>query len=186
MRLTSLGPQGKYNTRLLEPRDIPDVQSLFMRTADYFEMATGVAPASDEAKRAFVAGPPNRSVDDKRIIGVFDAADKLVGILDALVDFPADGEWTMGILLIDPDHRGAGLGALVLSEYESWAAKNGAGKFHTALVSHHDPGMRFLERGGYRRQRELEIHKADGRQATVVFFSKTTKSVPAQQPAPAD
>ena len=180
MRLTGLGPQGKYNTRLLKPPDIPDVQSLFMRTADYFEMATGVSPADDEAKRAFIAGPPTKSVDDKRIIGVFDSADTLVGMLDALVDFPVDGEWTMGMLLIDPEHRGAGLGKLVLAEYESWAAQCGAHKFHTAVVSHHDPGIRFLERSGYGRQRELEDDDAGARQVTVVFFAKTTDTVPAQ------
>ncbi len=178
MRLTSLGSQGKYNTRLLEPRDIPDVQSLFMRTADYFEMATGVSPADDEAKRAFVAGPPTKSVDDKRIIGVFDSADTLVGMVDSLVDFPADGEWTMGMLLIDPEHRGAGLGKLVLAEYESWAAQCGARKFHTAVVSHHDPGIRFLERSGYGRQRELENDAAGALRVTVIFFAKTTDPVP--------
>ncbi len=180
MRLTGLGPQGKYNTRLLKPPDIPDVQSLFTRTADYFEMATGVSPADDEAKRAFIAGPPTKSVDDKRIIGVFDSADTLVGMLDALVNFPADGEWTMGMLLIDPEHRGVGLGKLVLAEYESWAAQCGARKFHTAVVSHHDPGIRFLERSGYGRQRELEDDAAGARQVTVVFFAKTTDTVPAQ------
>ncbi|MCZ6856457.1 MAG: GNAT family N-acetyltransferase [Gemmatimonadetes bacterium] len=180
MRLTGLGPQGKYTTRLLEPPDIPDVQSLFERTADYFEMATGVSPADDEAKRAFVAGPPTKSVDDKRIIGVFDSTDSLVGMLDALVDFPADDEWTMGMLLIDPEHRGAGLGKQVLAGYESWAAQCGARKFHTALVSHHDPGIRFLERSGYVRQRVLENDNAGGQQATVVFFAKTTDSEPTQ------
>ena len=179
MRLTSLGPQGKYNTRLLKPPDIPDVQSLFMRTADYFEMATGVSPADDEAKRAFVAGPPTKSLDDKRIIGVFDSADTLVGMLDSLVDFPADGEWTMGLLLIDPDHRGVGLGKVFLAEYESWAAQCGARKFHTAVVSHHNPGIRFLERSGYGRQRELE-DDAGARRVTVVFLAKTTDTVPAQ------
>ena len=182
MKLTRLGPEGKYNTRLLKPPDIPEVQSLFMRTADYFEMATGVSPADDEAKRAFVAGPPTKSVDDKRIIGVFDSADTLVGMLDSLVDFPADGEWTMGMLLIDPEHRGAGLGKLVLAEYESWATQCGARKFHTAVVSHHDPGIRFLERSGYGRQRELENDDAGARQVTVVFFAKTTDTVPAQSP----
>ncbi len=178
MRLTSLGPEGKYNTRLLKPPDIPAVQSLFMRTADYFEMATGASPTDDEAKRAFIAGPPTKSVDDKRIIGVFDSEDSLIGMLDSLVDFPADGEWTMGMLLIDPEHRGVGLGKLVLAEYESWAARCGAHKFHTAVVSHHDPGIRFLERSGYGRQRELENDDVGVRGTTVVFFAKTTEPVP--------
>jgi GNAT superfamily N-acetyltransferase len=172
MQLNSLGPNGGYRTRLLKPSDIPSLQSLFERAADYFELATGMTPAADEAQRAFVAGPPAKAVDDKRMIGVFDSHDALVGVLDSLVDFPGEGEWTMGMLLLDPDHRRSGLGRAVLEEYERWAAQCGARRLHTALVAHHESGARFLESFGYVRQRELENYDAGGRRATVVFFAK--------------
>jgi GNAT superfamily N-acetyltransferase len=172
MHLDSLGPDTGYHARLLKPPDISALQSLFEKASDYFELATGLTPAPDEAQRAFVAGPPTKAVDDKRMIGAFDSTDALVGVLDALVDFPGDGEWTMGMLLLDPDHRGLGLGRAFLEEYERWAAQCGARRFHTAVVAHHEPGVRFLESRGYERQRELENYDAGGRQATVVFFSK--------------
>jgi GNAT superfamily N-acetyltransferase len=111
-------------------------------------------------------------VDDKRMIGAFDSSDVLVGVLDALVDFPGDGEWTMGMLLLDPAHRGSGLGRAFLDEYERWAAQCGARRFHTAVVAHHEPGLRFLQSRGYGRQRESQNYDAGGRRATVVFFSK--------------
>ena len=82
--------------------------------------------------------------------------------------------------MIDPEHRGSGLGKQVLAAYESWAAQRGARKFHSALVSHHDPGIRFLERSGYVRQRVLESHNAGGQQETVVFFAKTPESDPTE------
>ena len=172
MQLNSLGPNEGYHSRLLNPPDIPALQSLFEKAADYFELATGLTPAADEARRAFVAGPATKAVDDKRVIGAFDSQDVLVGVLDALVDFPGDGEWTMGMLLLEPAHRGSGLGGAFLDEYERWAAECGARRFHTALVAHHEPGARFLEARGYVRQRELEGYDAGGRRPTVVFFSK--------------
>jgi GNAT superfamily N-acetyltransferase len=172
MELNSLSPDTGYHTRLLQPPDISALQSLFERARDYFELATGLTPAPDEAQRAFVAGPPTKAVDDKRMIGVFGADDALVGVLDALVDFPGDGEWTMGMLLLDPAHRGSGLGHKLLDEYERWAAQCGARRFHTAVVAHHEPGVRFLESCGYERQREMENYDAGGQRATVVFFSK--------------
>ncbi len=177
MQLKSLGPHSEYHTRLLQPPDIPALQLLFERAADYFEVATGVSPGKDEAKLAFVAGPPTRAVDDKRMIGVFDSHDELVGILDALAGFPDEGEWTMGMLLLDPRQRGSGLGRVLLREYESWAARCGARKLHTALVSHHARGIRFLEASGYARQHEVENYDAGGRRATVVFLSKETEHV---------
>lgn len=89
-------------------------------------VVTGLASAADESARAFVAGPASKAVDDKRIIGVFDSEDTLVGVLDALTNFPDDCDWTMGMLLLDPEHRGLGLGTAVLEAYESWAAQQGA------------------------------------------------------------
>ncbi len=172
MERESLGRNARYHTRLLRPPDIRAAQALFERAADYFEMATGIKPANDEATRAFVAGPPTKSVDDKRIIGVFDDRNELIGMLDALVDFPGDGDWTMGMLLLDPDHRGSGLGPMVLREYEEWAAENGAKRLHTALVSHHERGLQFLDAQGYERHREVGDYDAGGQTARVVFFSK--------------
>ncbi len=172
MQRKNLGPNGEYLTRLLHPPDIRAAQALFERAADYFEVATGAPPGRDEATRAFVAGPPSKSVDDKRILGIFDRHNELIGILDALVDFPADGDWTMGMLLLDPKHRGAGLGTTVLEVYEAWAASQGAKRFHTAVVSRHKRGVRFLEDRGYRRQDELQNYDAGARRATVIFFVK--------------
>ena len=172
MRLKNLGPRGEYHARPLHPPDISALQSLYERGADYFEVATGTSPRSDEAKRAFVAGPPSKSVDDKRIIGVFDSRDHLVGVVDSLVDFPAEGDWTIGMLLIDPHHRGLGLGRAVLHAYESWTVRGGARRLHTAVVSHHQPGIRFLEASGYVRQRAVDNYDAGARRASVVFFAK--------------
>lgn len=153
MHHQELGPAGRYATRLLRPPDLPALQELFERAADYFEIATGNPPARDEAPRAFVAGPPGKAVDDKRVIGVF-AGRELVGVLDALTGWPDPATWTMGMLLLDPAHRCAGLGSAVLEAYEAWAAAEGAATLRTAVVSHHDPGLRFLARHGYERQQE--------------------------------
>ena len=172
MEAKNLGPNRTYHTRLLQPPDIRVVQALFERASDYFELATGGPPGRDEATRAFVAGPPTKSVDDKRMIGAFDGQEALVGVIDALVDFPGAGDWTMGLLLLDPERRGAGLGSALLREYESWAAGLGATCFHTALVSNHDRGIQFLEARGYARKRSVDDYDAGGRTATVVFFSK--------------
>ncbi len=164
MNHENLGPDGRYHTRRLEPPDLRNLQALFERAADYFEMTTGNPPAPDEAPRAFVAGPPARSVNDKRTIGVLHL-DELVGVLDAITDWPEDGIWTVGMLLLDPAHRGAGLGSSILPAFEEWAFSQGATRLRTALVSHHDAGLRFLEQHGYA--------VVSGGTPTVTFLEKT-------------
>ncbi len=175
MDAQNLGSDGSYHTRLLTPPDIGSIQALFDRSADYFEIATGAPAAKDEATRAFVAGPPSKSVDEKRTIGVFDRGDELVGVLDAIVDWPDQGAWMMGMLLLDPESRGSGLGTTVLNAYEGWARTLGASEFRTAIVSHHEQGRRFLERTGYRCTSTLDDYNAGAREATVLFYSKAAQ-----------
>ena len=173
MERTRLGPDAAYHTRLLGPPDLQRLQALFERGADYFEIATGRPPAPDEAPRAFVAGPPSKAVDDKRVIGVFTGdEDTLVGVLDALTDFPDPGVWMMGMLLLDPAHRGRGLGSAVLAAYHDWAATEGAREFRTAVVAHHAPGLRFLEERGYTPLSRLDDYDAGGARPTVIFLSR--------------
>ncbi len=172
MELTDFGPGHAYTTRLLAPPDLGALQSLFERGADYFEIVTGAPPAADEAPRAFVAGPPQKSVNDKRVIGIFAADDTLVGVLDALTDWPEPGEWTMGMLLLDPAHRHRGLGRGTLDAYERWAATEGARRVRTAVVAQHAEGVAFLERAGYERISTLENYDAGGARPTVLFFAK--------------
>lgn len=172
MQRDDFGPDGRYRVRRLAPPDLPALQDLFRRAADYFTTVTGGPPAPDEAPRAFVAGPPTKSVNDKRVLGVFGADETLVGVLDALTDWPEDGEWTMGMLLLDPAHRGCGLGSAMLAEYEQWAVGEGAKRFRTAVVAHHTEGIGFLERAGYERISRVENYDAGGARPTVLFFAK--------------
>lgn len=179
MELDRIGPGDRYHTRLLGPPDLKALQALFERSADYFQIATGADPAGDEAPRAFVAGPPHKSVNDKRVVGVFAEDGHLVGVLDALTDFPSVGEWTVGMLLLEPAERGRGLGRAVLRAFETWASALGAARCRTALVAHHAAGLRFLEGEGYQRRSTLEDYNAGARRAQVVFLEKSLgKGVP--------
>ncbi len=172
MQHAALGPDGQYHTRLLAPNDLRALQTLFERAADYFAIATGAPPAPDEAPRAFVAGPPTKDVSAKRVVGVFAASETLVGVLDALTDWPEDGTWSIGMLLLDPAYRGRGLGGHVLDAFERWAATEGAVRLRTAVVGHHTVGLAFLEGRGYARESALADYDAGGRRASVVFLAK--------------
>lgn len=168
----SLGPDGRFATRRLAPPDLPALQALFERAADYFEIMTGAPPGPDEAERAFVGGPPTKAVSEKQTIGVFDDAGALVGVLDAIPDFPADGTCTIGMLLLDPALRRHGLGTATLTAFEAWMTGAGTRRFRTAIVAHHAAGITFLSRRGYAEVTRLEGYDAGAARPTVVFFEK--------------
>ena len=60
--------------------------------------------------------------------------DLVVTVIDALVDWPEPSVWSVGMLLLDPDHRGTGLGTATLEAFEGWAKGEGAAKIRTAVV----------------------------------------------------
>ena len=157
MDIAALGPDGRCSTRRLGPPDLAALQALFSRGADYFQIATGAPPTPDEAARAFVGGPPSKAVSDKQTIGIFDDAGTLVGVLDAIPDFPADGTCTIGMLLLDPAVRGRGVGHAALAAFEAWTARRGTRRLRTALVTHHARGLAFLHRAGY-----VEVSRREG------------------------
>jgi GNAT superfamily N-acetyltransferase len=173
----SLGPDGRFSTRRLEPPDLPALQSLFERGSEYFVIATGAPPGPDEAERAFVGGPPSKAVSDKQTIGVFDGTDALVGVLDAIPDFPSDGTCTIGLLLLQPAARGHGLGPAVLAAFEAWMARRGTRQLRTAVVARHAEGIRFLQRHGWAPLPAPEGPAARAG-ATVVFFEKEVPPPP--------
>jgi len=170
MRLDAFGPGQRYHTRRLEPPDLPALQRLFERAADYFAATTGAPPAPDEAQRAFVGGPPTKSVNDKQTVGVFDRDETLVAVLDAIPDFPVEETCTIGLLLVDPGARGRGLGGATLTAFERWMSARGAARFRTAVAAPLERGLRFLERAGYREASRLEGYAAAAQ--TVVFLEK--------------
>jgi GNAT superfamily N-acetyltransferase len=181
MRLDACGPGRRYHTRRLEPPDLPALQRLFERSADYFEATAGAPPAPDEAERAFVGGPPTRSVNDKQTIGVFDGGGTLVGVLDAIPDFPTDGTCTIGLLLLDAAARGGGLGRATLTAFESWMSTQGATRFRTAVVASLEGARRFLERCGYHEVSRLEGYEAATHRPTLVFLEKDGRAPAARR-----
>ena len=172
MELAAYGPDRTHHTRRLTPPDLPALQRLFERAADYFEATAGAPPVADEAQRAFVGGPPTKAVNEKLTIGVFDRDTALVGVLDAIPDFPADGTCSIGLLLLDPAARGAGLGGATLAAFEAWVSRRGATRFRTAVVAPLERALRFLDRQGYREVSRLDGYAAAPHRPTLVLLEK--------------
>jgi len=54
-------------------------------------------------------------------------------------------------LVVDPAHRGGGVGAMLVSAAEAWARERGAESLHLTTALHREGAHRFYERVGYER-----------------------------------
>jgi GNAT superfamily N-acetyltransferase len=145
-----LFPIGDYTAALLRPdQDTAALQALFEACADFSDLVEGEPPAPTAAQDAFTDLPPGKTLDDKFLIGVFDPAGILVGVLDVIRAYPQPAAWFIGLLLLHPSSRGHGLGEIVCRAFEGWAAAQGAREIGLAVVEANVSGYRFWSRLGF-------------------------------------
>lgn len=150
--------------------DVESLQHLFERCADHFLLHDGEPPGPDAAAIELGDVPPGRTVDDKHVHGVVDPGDpgRLIAVLESVAGYPDASTWFLGLLLIDPAHRGGGLGAAMLSGFETMATRLGYTQVRLAVIRPNSAGRRFWERHGFvweatREQRPfgLLVHDVD-------------------------
>ncbi len=125
------------------------LQGLLERCRDYFELVTGAAPDHSAAGHLLASLPPGKAPDDKLVIGLWRDSENLVGVLDAVRNYPKPGEWFVGLLLLDPAQRGQGLGRQVYQGFEAWAAGLGARRIGLGVVEQNEGAFRFWQRLGF-------------------------------------
>lgn len=140
-------------TRLEDP-DRPAVQALLERCADYFELVEGAPPAKDAADDLYSDLAPDKTLEDKLLLGVWDLAGRLVGLLDVMRDYPEPREWFIGLMLIDPALRGQGVGTDVYRAFEAWAARCGVLAVGLGVVEANSQAYHFWQRLGFETVRQ--------------------------------
>jgi len=139
---------GCFGVRLDESRS-QELQAFYERCADYVELITGQPPGPDEAVELLSDLPRGKTHDDKFVIGLFDAPEHMIGVLDAIRDYPKPGEWYLGLLMLAPTWRGRRLGERVYQRLEEWVRACGGSAIHL-IVQEQNPGaLRFWQRMGF-------------------------------------
>ena len=137
------------------------VKDLNEKCSDYYLLHESEQPSEKHALEIFKALPPGKNYDDKFVIGIFKDnngilkdKNELIGIIDLVKNFPVDGEWMLGLLYIDPQERGKGLGKLVYQTLAQWAIKFGAKSFRIGVLEENYQGRNFWSSLGYQKIKE--------------------------------
>ena len=97
------------------------VEELCEKCSDYYILHDGILPSKEELDEIFNTLPPNKNYEDKFVLGIYKFDNKLVGIVDIVRNFTIVGEWMLGLMLIEPQERGNGLGKIVHEALVEWA-----------------------------------------------------------------
>jgi GNAT superfamily N-acetyltransferase len=93
--------------------------------------------------------PDGRSADDLRVIGMATGTGELVAVAQLLRDYPADGDWWIGLLLVAPSLRGRGVGSQLVEHVVQRVRAEGARSLHLAVSSRNPRAGKFWEGVGF-------------------------------------
>ncbi|MEQ6202440.1 GNAT family N-acetyltransferase [Sulfitobacter sp. HNIBRBA2951] len=140
---------GRAVIRSVDPaRDADAVQDLCLRAADYITLETGAPPPPDYASKLLAEAPPALPPEDV-LAFCAEQEGKLAAVVTCLRNFYQTREWYMGLLLVDPAARGAGLGARMAGHVFDLARAQGASCIRVAVLDANPRGRRFWQREGF-------------------------------------
>jgi GNAT superfamily N-acetyltransferase len=110
-----------YDIKEVQAEDQPGLQDLLVRCSDYFTMVSGSAPGPTAALSLLESRPEGVASEEKVDLAVYAQAGEIIAVIDAVRNYPVQGAWWLGLLLIDPAYRNMGLGRRIYEAFESWS-----------------------------------------------------------------
>ncbi len=129
--------------------DTDIVRDLFTRASDYVLLETGQAPSNATTTEFFTKAPAGIDPATSLHLGLFTADNLLVAIAQIVFGFPNPDDAYIGLLLIDPDHRGKRLGQRLLDHIFTAAKAKGAARILIAVLEENSKGHRFWSKMGF-------------------------------------
>jgi GNAT superfamily N-acetyltransferase len=129
--------------------DLPALQALFERCTAFFQLVHGAPPRRDEAERFLREPAPGPAPGQRRVFGLLDDEERLVGAVDVARDYPVAQEYWLGTMVIEPSIRGVGLGAWFHAQVLAWIRQQGARGVQLCVQKENPVALRFWAREGY-------------------------------------
>jgi len=139
---------------ILTEHDAGDVADLYARCTDYFMLQDGEPATLADAIDLFRDVPDEKSSADQTVMG-WRGENGLIAVGAILRDYPSDGVWYLGFMIIDSAARGQGIGRSIYDTIKQWAAARGAQEIRLAVLEANEAAERFWRSLGYRELRRV-------------------------------
>ena len=134
--------------RRLDPiTDRALVDAFFQSAADYIRLERDEAPGPDVTDEFFTDAPPGIDPQTSLRIGLF--TDHLIGIAEMSFGYPGATDAYLGLMIIAPTARGAGVGQTLLRHLETEARSRGARNLCLGVLAANPRGQAFWTREGF-------------------------------------
>jgi GNAT superfamily N-acetyltransferase len=139
---------GEIRAVQLSLGNAPELQQLLERCDDYYALVEGRPPQADAAIGELTEGPAERLPHDLFVFGILERS-VLVGVIGALRNHRRRGQWYLGLMVLDPRVRNAGLGRMLYRAFEDWIARQDGDSILLAVVESNSAAARFWRSVGF-------------------------------------
>jgi GNAT superfamily N-acetyltransferase len=158
--------------------DAPALQDLFERASEFFELCEGGPPRDDAALKELTHVPDGFTADDLFAFGF--ARETIDAVVELLRDRRVDGGWWIGLLLVDPSSRNAGVGRRIFDATRAWLQMQGARTIYIGVVTANEKALRFWHARGFVDTGVQPYTSAYGHTTDVMVMKAPVASTPAQ------
>lgn len=92
--------------------------------------------------------PPNKQLNDKYYIGFYNE-DKLIAIMDIIVDYPKKDTCYIGLFMIDIEKQNSGIGSKIINELFDYLYNNGFQSVELGYVEQNIPAKKLWLKNGF-------------------------------------
>lgn len=143
-----------YHVCILGESQTLDIQNLCERCRDYFILDQGTGPGGHVGTEILDA---HLGQSEKYVIGLYEDETHLRAIVDLLQNYPKKNEWFLGLVLIDPEARGLGLGRLIHEGVLGWIKDQKGYKINIGVLDNNRRALKFWTRLGYVFEKESKL-----------------------------
>jgi GNAT superfamily N-acetyltransferase len=146
--------ENKYLIKPITSSNHSEIKHLYDLCSDYHIMCNGTNATDEDIDNIFKY-TDKKTLDDSLTLGVYN--DLLIGIVDIFKNYPNNGTWMIGLLLLSPNERNKKLGKVIHEEIKKYALSQGAYTLRIGVVEENIKGRRFWDSLGYQKIQSTTI-----------------------------
>jgi len=98
-----------------------------------------------------------KTLEDSLTLGVYNKCELLIGMVDIFKNYPNNGTWMIGLLLLSPDQRNKKLGKTIHEEIQKYALNQGAYTFRIGVLEQNSKARKFWDALGYKQVKSTTV-----------------------------
>lgn len=134
-----------------------EIKALYDVCSDYHIMCSGKNATYEDIDSIFKYND-KKTADDSLTLGIYSKDDLLIGMVDIFKNYPNNGTWMIGLMLLSPNERNKKLGKIVHEELKKYALNQGGNTFRIGVLEQNIRGLKFWKSLEYQQVKSTTIN----------------------------